>query len=83
MRPHDHKHVLEVRADVFGGEGESSGLLEHDGDDVIPDVTLPQQLQTGSNSRTVKGFTNLCCKMKISKGRMNKLVIVDFDFKCF
>lgn len=39
---HNHKDVLEVRADVFGGERERPGLLEHDGDDVVPNMTLPQ-----------------------------------------
>ena len=40
----DNKHVLEMRADVLGREGESSRLLEHDGDDVVANVPLPQQL---------------------------------------
>ena len=40
----DNKHVLEMRADVLGREGESSRLLEHDGDDVVANVSLPQQL---------------------------------------
>lgn len=43
--PHNHKHVLEVRADVLRGEGKSPGFLEHDGDDVVPDMALPQQLE--------------------------------------
>lgn len=45
MSTHDHKDVLEVGADVFGGERERPGLLEHDGDDVVSNVTLPQQLE--------------------------------------
>lgn len=40
----DDKHVLEVRADVFGSKWKGPGFLEHDGDDVIADVALPQQL---------------------------------------
>lgn len=36
--------MLEVRTDVLGGERESTRLLEDDGDDVIPDVPLPQKL---------------------------------------
>ena len=43
----DDKHVLEVRPDVLGGEGEGAGLLEDHRDDVVPDVTLPQQLRQG------------------------------------
>lgn len=45
MSTHDHKDMLEVRADVFGGERERPWLLEHDGDDVVPNMTLPQQLE--------------------------------------
>lgn len=40
----DDKHVLEVRADVFGSKWKGPGFLEHDGDDVVADVALPQQL---------------------------------------
>lgn len=36
----DDKHMLEMRADVFGGEGKRPGLLEHDGDDIVADVSL-------------------------------------------
>lgn len=42
---HHHKDVLEVRADILGAEGFGSRLLEYDGDDVVPDVALPEQLQ--------------------------------------
>lgn len=45
MHLHHHEDVLEVRADVLGAEGLGSGFLEHDGDDVVPDVALPEQLQ--------------------------------------
>ena len=38
VRAHHHEHVLEVGADVFGREGQRPGLLEHDGDDVVPNV---------------------------------------------
>ena len=41
VRPHHHKDVLEVRADVLWGERLRAGLLEDDGDDVVPDVSLP------------------------------------------
>lgn len=40
----DDKHVLEVRADVFGSKWKGPGFLEHDGDNVVADVALPQQL---------------------------------------
>lgn len=45
MSAHNHKDMLEVRADVFGGEWERPWLLEHDGDDVVPNMTLSQQLE--------------------------------------
>lgn len=45
MYADDDEHVLEVGEDGLGGEGERSRLLEHDGDDVVPNVSLPQQLQ--------------------------------------
>lgn len=48
---HHHEDVLEVRADVLGAEGLGSGLLEHDGDDVVPDVALPEQLQVRKHRR--------------------------------
>jgi len=37
--------VLEVGADVLGGEGQRPGLLEDDGHDVVPYVPLPQELR--------------------------------------
>lgn len=40
----DDKHVLEMRADVFGSKWKGSWFLEHYGDDVVADVPLPQQL---------------------------------------
>lgn len=48
---HHHEYVLEVRADVLGAEGLGSGLLEHDGDDVVPDVALPEQLRVMKHRR--------------------------------
>lgn len=45
MHAHDEEHVLEVGADVLGGEGQSPWLLEDDGDYVVPNVPLPQELQ--------------------------------------
>lgn len=42
MSAHDDKDVLEVGADVFGGEGECPGFLEHNGNNVVPNVPLPQ-----------------------------------------
>lgn len=54
MHLHHHEHVLEVRADVLGTEGLGSGLLEHDGDDVVPDVALPEQLQVMKHRREIE-----------------------------
>lgn len=45
MHLHHHEYVLEMRADILGTEGFGAGFLEHDGDDVVPDVALPEQLQ--------------------------------------
>lgn len=44
MSTHNHKDVLKVRADVFGGERKRPGLLEHNRDDIVPNVPFPQQL---------------------------------------
>lgn len=41
---YDDKHVLEMRADVFGSKWKGSWFLEHYGDDVVANVPLPQQL---------------------------------------
>lgn len=40
----DDKHVLEMGANVFGCEGQSTGLLKHDGHNVISYVSLSEQL---------------------------------------
>lgn len=40
----DDKHVLEMGSDVFRGKRQGPGLLEYNGDDVVADVSLPQQL---------------------------------------
>lgn len=37
----DDKHMLEMRADVFGSERKGPGLLEYYGDDIIANVPLP------------------------------------------
>lgn len=41
----DDEDVLEVGADVLRGERQSARLLEDDGDYVVPDVPLPQELK--------------------------------------
>lgn len=40
----DDKHVLEMGSDIFRGKRQGPGLLEYDGDDVVADVSLSQQL---------------------------------------
>ena len=40
--------MLELGTHSAWGEGLSSWLLEHDGDDVVANVTFPQQLQANS-----------------------------------
>lgn len=47
VHPHNDEDMLEVRANGLRGEGVSAGLLEHDGHNVVPYVTLPQQLVIG------------------------------------
>lgn len=44
MNFNDDKHMLEMGADVFGCERQGTGLLKHDGDDVISYVSLSEQL---------------------------------------
>lgn len=56
---HHHEHMLEVRADVLGAEGLGSGLLEHDGDDVVPDVPFPEQLQEMKHRREFRHARHL------------------------
>lgn len=34
----NHKHMLEMGSDVLWSKRKGPGLLEHDGDDVVPDV---------------------------------------------
>lgn len=41
----DDEDVLEVGADVFRRKRQCAGLLEDDGDYVVSDVPLPQQLK--------------------------------------
>lgn len=43
----DDEHVLEMGSDIFWGERQGPGLLEYNGDDVVADVSLPQQLAEG------------------------------------
>lgn len=50
MHLDDDEHVLEMRADVFGSKWKGPRFLEHYGDDVVADVSLPQQL--GENRAT-------------------------------
>lgn len=45
MRTHHQENVLEVRADSCGAEGLATRLLEHDGHNIIADMTLPQELE--------------------------------------
>lgn len=45
MHTDDDEDVLEVGADVLRGERQSPRLLEDDGDDVVSDVPLPQELR--------------------------------------
>lgn len=39
------KYMLEVGANVFRCEGQGSWFLKHNGDDVISDVSLSEQLE--------------------------------------
>lgn len=45
-RLHHDENVLELRTDPSWRERQRAGFLEHDGDDVVPDVALPEQLLT-------------------------------------
>lgn len=51
----DDEHMLEMGADVFGCEGQGTGLLKHDGDDVISYVPLSEQLVREENKQEVNG----------------------------
>lgn len=45
MHADNNKHVLEVRADILRGERQRSRLLKDNGDDVVPYVSLSQELR--------------------------------------
>lgn len=47
----DDKHVLEMGSDVFRGKRQGPGLLEYNGDDVVADMSLPQQLAEGETKK--------------------------------
>lgn len=47
----DDEHMLEMGPDVFGCEGQGTGLLKHDGDDVISYVPLSEQLVREENKQ--------------------------------
>ena len=51
MHPDNDEDMLKVRANGLGGERVSTGLLEHDGHDVVTDVALPQQLVVEKQQR--------------------------------
>lgn len=53
MRTHHQENVLEVRADCRRAEGLATGLLEHDGHNIVADMTLPQEL--GVKGRQMRG----------------------------
>ena len=44
VHPNNDEDVLKVRANGLGGERVSTGLLEHNSHNVVPNVSLPQQL---------------------------------------
>lgn len=45
MHLDNYEHVLEVRADGFGGERHGPWLLEDDRHNIVPYVSFPQQLR--------------------------------------
>lgn len=44
VHTNDDEDVLELRTDVLRREGQGARLLEDDGDDVVANVPLPQEL---------------------------------------
>lgn len=59
MHLHNDEDVLEVRADVLGGERQGARLLEDDGHDVIPNVPLPQKLCREGNTQSDIQYSNI------------------------
>lgn len=53
MHTDNDEDVLEVGADVLRGERLSPRLLKDDGDDVVPDVPLPQQLKDSEHEHVI------------------------------
>lgn len=45
MHTNNNEHVLEVRADILWSERQCSRLLKDNGDDVVPYVSLSQELR--------------------------------------
>lgn len=53
----DDKHMLKMGSDVFRGKRQGPRLLEYNGDDVVADVSLPQQLAEGKKQIEVLSKT--------------------------
>lgn len=53
MHADDNEHVLEVRAYILWGERQRSRLLKDNGDDVVPYVSLPQELREEKGSKYI------------------------------
>lgn len=49
----NNEHVLEVRAYILWGERQRSRLLKDNGDDVVPDVSLSQELREEKGSKYI------------------------------
>lgn len=53
MHADNNEHVLEVRAYILWGERQRSRLLKDNGDDVVPYVSLSQELREEKGSKYV------------------------------
>lgn len=58
MHTDNDKYVLKMGADVFRGEGLGAGLLEHDGDNIIPNMSLPQELPDRKTENSMSDFNS-------------------------
>lgn len=52
-----NEHVLEVRAYILWGERQRSRLLKDNGDDVVPYVSLSQELRKDKGSKDILNCT--------------------------
>lgn len=65
VHTNNNEHVLEVRADILWSERQCSRLLKDNGDDVVPYVSLSQELREERGGDIGRYMLN-CTKLSLS-----------------